>query len=127
MDRKFNLRIFIRDLITGAAVAALVFWLGRYRGYALMRCLSDAFFVPAVLLMGVSGIMLARNAGSFDTMGYSIKFAFFNHFPGAKYKDETIYEYIERKEKTRNSAVNPFLAGAVFLLPAILFLILFYI
>ncbi len=126
MDKRFELRIFIRDLITGAALAVLVFLLGRYRGYGLLRCLCDAFFVPAVLLIGIAGIMLARNAGTFDTMGYSVRFTFFNHFPGAKYKDETIYEYIERKEKTRKSSVNPFLAGVVFFVPSVVFLILYY-
>ena len=126
MHKKFDLRSFIKSIGTGAVLAALVFLLGYHRGYALMRCFCDAFFISAVILLGVSGILLARNAGTFDTMGYSIKFTFLNHFPGAKYKDEDIMDYVTRKEKTRKSSLNVFLAGVVYMVFAVIFLIIYY-
>ncbi len=91
-----------------------------------MRSLCDAFFISAVALLGASGIMLARNAGTFDTMGYSIKFTFLNHFPGAKYKDEDIMDYVTRKEKTRKSSLNVFLAGVIYLAASIVSLVFYY-
>ena len=123
--KKFNLLEFIKNTIAGAAVAVLVFFLGNSRGYTIFRCLSDSFFVAAVALLGVSGIIAARNDGSFDMLGYSLKSFFGVHFGGAKYKDEDIMEYKERKAEKRRPAINMFLPGLLYLVLAVLFLVLY--
>ena len=79
-SKRFKSAEFIKALIMGAALAALVFYLGVQRDYSLLRRLCDSTFVPAVLLLGIAGIMAARNDGSFDSVGYSLKYTFFNHF-----------------------------------------------
>ena len=123
--KKFRLSEFIKNILTGAAVAVLVFFLGNSRGYTLLRCLSDACFVAAVLLMGTAGIKAAVNDGFFDTVGYSVSSFFGVHFGGPKYKNEDIMEYKERKAEKRKPAVNRLLAGLVYLVLAFLFLALY--
>ncbi len=125
--KRFKLAEFIKNLIAGAAVAVLVFFLGNSRGYTLLRCLSDACFVAAVLLMGTAGIKAAVNDGFFDTVGYSVSSFFGVHFGGPKYKNEDIMEYKERKVEKRRPALNIMLAGLCYLILAVLFLILYSI
>ena len=123
--KKFRLSEFIKNLLAGAAVAVLVFSLGMSRGYTILRCFTDAWFVAAVLLLGLSGIKAAVNDGSFDTMGYSMKTFFGIHFGGSKYKDEDIMEYKERKAEKRKPVINLLLTGSIFLVLALLFLVLY--
>ena len=122
--KKFDRKEFMIGLLTGAALAALVFWIEWNRGYILLRCLTDATFVPAVLLLGAAGLRLARNDGTFDSAGFGIKTAFLTMFPALKKQDEDLIEYKERKAKTRKSPFNLFLSGLVFL---VLSLVLFVI
>ncbi len=125
-NKGFKKSEFIKALITGTVIAVPVFMLGYSRGYAITRALSDAFFVPAVLLLGIAGIMLARNDGQFDTMGYSIRYALINHIPALGEKED-IMDYKERKMKNRKSPLNIFLAGLIFLVIAVIFIVLNYI
>lgn len=125
--KRFKLAEFIKNLLAGAAVAVLVFFLGNSRGYTLFRSMSDACFVAAVLLMGTAGIKAAVNDGFFDTVGYSVSSFFGVHFGGPKYKNEDIMEYKERKAEKRRPALNIMLAGLCYLILAVLFLILYSI
>ena len=125
-ERSFKTKEFLKAIITGAVIAVPVFLLGYFREYYIFRALSDAFFVAAVLLLGVSGIRLARNDGQFDTMGYSVKYLFYNHIP-ALGKMENIDEYRERKRKNRKSPLNIFFAGLIYLALAVVFLVINYI
>ena len=123
--KNFKLSSFIKAILAGAALAVLVFWLGTYRGYTMLRRLCDSSFVPAVILLGLSGIIAARNDGSFDTIGYSLKFVFFAHYPGAKNGDEDLLQYKERKAAKRRSPINLVLAGLIWLVVSIVFFIIY--
>ena len=71
-----------------------------------MRILSDAFFVPGVLLAGFGLIIVATNGGVFDMLVYSVirVFDLLKRDPrNTKYKD--LYEYREaRKGRKRSKA-----------------------
>ncbi len=125
--KNLNLKAFLRDLLIGAAVAALVFGLGLYREYSLMRCFCDGFFVVAVFQIGVGVIVLARNKGSFDAVGFGLRSVLQTHFPSfGKGEKEDIMAYRERKALSRKSAMPLILSGLVYLALSLIFLALYY-
>ncbi len=124
-QKNFKIKEFLFALLTGAAAAVPVFLLGNSRGYEVMRSLSDACFVPAVVLLGVSGILFARNDGTFDVFGYSIKYTFFNHYPGLG-NTEDFADYREKKAAKRKSPINILFAGLIFLVAAVVFMTVHY-
>ena len=91
-----------------------------------MQILSDAFLVPGVLLAGIGLIIFASNGGAFDMLVYAV-IRFFDLFRrdarNKKYKD--FYEYREAKKEKKRS--NSFLltVGAVFIVFAVIFLIVY--
>ncbi len=93
----------------------------------IMQILSDAFFVPGVLLAGVGLIIFASNGGAFDMLSYAV-IRIFDLFrkdaKNKKYKD--YYEYREaKKEKKRNMGFL-LIVGIVFIVLAVIFLIIYY-
>lgn len=112
-------------MIAGIAIAVPVFLLQMHREYIVLRSLGDAFFVSAVFLLGVSGLLFARNDGFFDIFGYSFKFAISNHF-SSKGKIEDFADYKVKKQEDRKSPINILLAGLIFLIIAVILVIVYY-
>ena len=123
--KNFRLLNFIKALLAGAALAVLVFLLGTYREYTVLRRLCDSSFVPAVILLGLSGLRAAAKDGTFDTMAYSIRFAFFTAIPAAKTDDDDLITYKEKKAARRKSPINLVLAGLIYLVLAIIFFVIY--
>ena len=123
--KKFKPAEFIIALIAGTVIAVPVFLLGLHREYPILRALGDAFFVPAVVLLGVAGITFAANDGTFDSFGYSLKFVFFNHYPSAG-EAESFADYREKKHQNPKNPLNLLLAGLIFLVLAVVFVIVYY-
>ncbi len=125
--KKLDRKAFLKDLLIGAVVATLVFGLGLYREYGLMRCLCDGFFVPAVLELGVGIIVLARNKGSFDAAGFGLRSFIQTHFPSfGNGEKEDIMAYRERKSQSRKPSTALILSGSVYLALSLIFLALYY-
>ncbi len=123
---KAVMRDFLIHMATGLVCAAAVFYLGYRRGYLLLRCVCDAFFVASVLLVCVGSIKAVRNKGIFDVTGYGVKYTAELVFPMLRgEKKENLYEYRERKALERKSARGLLLAGAVYFLLAIVTLVLY--
>jgi hypothetical protein len=123
--KNFKPAEFIIALIAGTVIAVPVFLLGLHREYPMLRALGDAFFVPAVALLGVAGITFAANDGSFDSFGYSLRYVFFNHYPSAG-EAESFADYREKKQSKRKSPINILLAGLIFLIIAVVLVIVYY-
>lgn len=123
--KNFKPAEFIIALIAGTVIAVPVFLLGLHREYPMLRALGDAFFVPAVALLGVAGITFAANDGSFDSFGYSLRYVFFNHYPSAG-EAESFADYREKKQSKRKSPINILLAGLIFLIIAVILVIVYY-
>ncbi len=123
--KNFKPAEFIIALIAGTVIAVPVFLLGLHREYPMLRALGDAFFVPAVALLGVAGITFAANDGSFDSFGYSLRYVFFNHYPSAG-EAESFADYKEKKQSKRKSPINILLAGLIFLIIAVVLVIVYY-
>ncbi len=119
------------SLLIGAAMALIIMGV---RGIfteteprEVMRLLSDAFFVPGVLLAGVGLLVFATNGGVFDMLAYSV-LLFFNLFrknvQDRKYRD--FYEYREAKKgRKRKSLAFLLVVGLFYILLAAIFLIVY--
>ena len=121
-------RAVLLDLLAGAAIMAAVCWLGVSQDHGLLRALCDGAFVAAVMQLGIAGIVLARNKGTFDVVSYGTKTVVEMALPFLRSPDaekETILEYKERKEKARKSPKALAISGSVYLALAFLFLILY--
>ena len=112
-------------MIAGTVFAVPVFLLQMHREYTVLRSLADALFVSAVILLGVSGLLFARNDGFFDIFGYSFKFAISNHF-SSKGKIEDFADYKAKKLEDRKSPINILFAGLIFLIIAVIFVVVYY-
>ena len=92
----------------------------------VMGTLSDACFVPGVLLAGVGLIIFASNGGAFDMLSYAV-IRFFDLFKrdvrNKKYKD--FYEYREAKKGKKRSMGFMLIVGVVFIAMAGIFLIVY--
>lgn len=111
------MREFLFHMALGAVCAAAVFCLGYSRGYLILRCVCDAFFVASVLLLCLGALRAIRNRGAFDVTGYGVKYTAELIFPMLRgEKKEDIHAYRARKAAERKSAAGMLLAGAVYLL-----------
>ncbi len=117
---KLRKKPLISSFAVGAVVTVLVFALDRVRDYGALHSLCDGFFVASVILLGVGGLKLARNKGSFDLAAYGISNVFLTAFPMLRQREkETPLEYVERKREERKPAAEMLLAGAVYLAAAL--------
>lgn len=95
--------------------------------HVVMQILSDASLVPGILLAGVGLIIFASNGGAFDMLAYAV-IRFFDLFrrdvKNKKYKD--FYEYREAKKDKKRGMAFMLIVGAVFILIAVIFLIVYY-
>lgn len=93
----------------------------------VMATLSDACFVPGVLLAGAGLIVFASNGGAFDMLSYAA-IRFFDLFKkdcrNNKYKD--YYEYRQAKKEKKRGMAFMLIVGVVFIAVAAIFLIVYY-
>jgi len=94
------------------------------------RILADAFTIPGITLLMVWLLALVSMEGFFDGIAYALSCTVAFLFPVmGNRKTEAYRDYLERKSATRGSRKEiAFLwhAGGVFMVPAIVFLLLFY-
>lgn len=121
---------YLITFLVGAAISVAIIcgkqvWTAE-SGKVVMQILSDAFFVPGVLLAGVGLIIFASNGGAFDMLGFAV-LLFFNLFRRdvnkRKYKD--FYEYRESKKDRKTSMAFMLIVGVVFIAVAVIFLIIY--
>lgn len=127
MKKAVLIRVAVSLLAGGGLFAAV----GALRGGGLFSSyltLADAATLPAVLLMGVGGLILASRSGAFDIFSYALTrlvgiFAPFGGRGTARY-----YEYRAGRERAGFiTGAIPLFVGAAFLVLAFLFLSLFYL
>lgn len=96
-------------------------------GKQVLRILSDAFFVPGVILAGVGLLIFASNGGAFDMLSYAfIRFCdlFRRDVRNKKYKD--FYEYREAKKDKKRGMAFMLVVGVIFIALAGIMLIAYY-
>lgn len=122
-----NRKSFLADLILGILVALLVFLLNREQEYSLTHQLCDCCFVAAVVLLGSGGIRFCASRGAMDMLGYGFKTVgeMFTKAGRLDGPDEDYFDYVQRKSKERKPFGHYLAAGAVYLVLAVLFLVLY--
>lgn len=121
-----NQKSILVDLLLGLAIAVALFFWKSDTEYALLHLLSDCTFVPAVVLLGMGGLRLCVNSGSMDMLGYGFSTLRNNMRNIGKIDGgpkETYYEYSQRVADERKPCGHYLIAGAVFLVAAIGFLV----
>ena len=114
-------------MITGLVLSVVLFFVTANTERTILHRLCDACFVSGIVLLGSGGLKLARNAGTFDMMGYGIGEAFYMFMPwvrGEK-KDVDFAAYKERKKTERKSSLDLLAAGGIYMALATVFLILY--
>lgn len=94
--------------------------------------LCDAFFVPAVFLLGAGGLAFANLHGLFDVFSYGIRKLADTAWPWVGFLKEedrngNYADYRLRRQKKRRFPRVPLLSGATFLALAIFFLVVYFL
>ena len=119
----------IIDLVLGFVMAlSCAFLLDVFHAETLRdvyRLLSDCFFLPTTILLGSAGLNWAKNGGVWDGLGFTFKTMIARMQPNYESKRITFAEYRQKREEKSSSSLPSLLAGLVYLVLAVVFLVLF--
>lgn len=92
----------------------------------VVRILSDAFFVPGVLLSGAAGLSFAASKGFYDVFSYGIQ-TIKSHFEFKKDKRaESLYDFKKRKNAEKRGWLKETLVvGLIFIALAAVFVVVY--
>lgn len=91
------------------------------------RILSDAFFIPGIVLILAGLLVFVANEGALNGISYVMKFAVKFFASGGRMKHERYSDYVARKSDKKVTGFGfLFLTGAVSMGISIIFLVLFY-
>ena len=114
----------------GLAAAAIIMFTRNITGQETLKqvftILSDAFFVPGVILGGVGFLVWATSGGVFDMLSYgfiTLIDTFRRDVTKRKYKD--FYEYRQVKKGEKRNVGFLLLVGLAFIVIAAVFLIVY--
>ncbi len=141
MSKKEKFLPFIVSLGVGLGVMAIVFVLSVaakgvdvfQKTRVLMTMLCDSSFVSGVILLCVAFLSFATRQGTFDGLGFAFESIFVvrNWSPRRKFEErETFSDYRDRKaekRKEKKGLLPLYVAGAFYVLLAIIFLIIYYV
>ncbi len=119
---------FLLGLVIAFLTAAAVGVFTRNEACLIMKGLSDAFLIPAVLLGGGGLLTVCGAGGIFDMLSFSsIKFiGLFRFKQDKKTKGPDFYEYRRVKDKKRRPQWFLVITGSAFLLLSFVFAGLYY-
>lgn len=132
--KRFLIRFSASFVIGGAlALLSLVlrgFFADVYEGKDLFRYLADAFTIPGLTLV-LSGVLTwCTRQGTFDGMAFSIGLFFRTIFQPSTLAKKSYPDYVAEKNEKRKEKPGYaylYLAGGVYLVFAVVFLLLFYL
>lgn len=132
MKKQLRSKSFRVMLLVGFAIFAAVLIMDLTRGNSVIRSLCDGFFVAGMLVMGMSGLMFAGNEGVFDIFGFGISHLFTTRWPGLStmpddHRKEKYVDYKARKRKNPSKPLPVLLAGAIYMVLAVLMLAVYLI
>ena len=110
----------LKAFIYGLFLAVIVFLIQKDRGFGLLHCLSDACFVPGVLLGGSGGLLFVSSRGVFDMMFYGVHSLFTVTF--RRERRESYIEYAAGSRERRRDFRPLLITGAVFIILSVIFL-----
>lgn len=110
----------LKAFVYGLFFAIIVFLIQKDRGFGLLHCLSDACFVPGVLLGGSGVLLFVSSRGVFDMMFYSVQSLFTVTF--RRERRESYIDYTEKRREGRRDFRALLIAGAFFIVLSVIFL-----
>lgn len=121
------MKAVIADLALGLLVIALVWFVNAEQEYTLVHRLCDGCYVAAVVLLGSGGLAFCRNKGALDIFGYGAHSLITMFNPGNRLArpKEDYYEYCKRKAEERKPFGHMLIAGAVYLVLALVFVAIY--
>lgn len=131
--KKPSTKTLFKYVIGYAFCAAIAFLYLALRDFAAApeleqcRMLSDAFLIPGLLCILVALLIMIANEGTLDGISYMAGRALSMLIPGLRRRDETFYDYIERKRNHRLRGYGfLFVVGGCILIVSLYFYIRFY-
>lgn len=123
-------KYFITALV-GLVVALLILvfkdTFAKTAALKILADLSDAFFVPGVLLLGVGTLLFASNGGAFDMLAFGvIKLLDLYKRDLTKVKYRTFHDYRQAQKDKKRSFDYLLIVGAAMVVISAVFLILYY-
>lgn len=119
-----------------AMIAGLMTWLitntyhlaeaqGKLERY---RILCDAFTIPGVVFVMIGILIRLMDSGFIDGLTYAMRSLYRVFIPMGVREDEAFLDYVQRKREARKARNTGFIlhVGLVFMIPAIVYFILFY-
>ena len=88
----------------------------------VFRILSDSFFLPAVLFLGIGGLTWTKNGGVWDGIGFTFKTVMDRMKHNYDKERVTFAEYREERAAKNSSPKSALITGAVNLVLALVFL-----
>ena len=132
MKLKAALRYIIAALVGAGIVLAVVFAKGILQTDSTtvkIKILSDAFLAAGLVLALSGAFVWIVRQGTFSGLGYAFN-RLFVALHDKQYRDEhkeSYLEYGERKAAKKPPFLFLIITGAAYLIPAIVFVILFYV
>lgn len=91
------------------------------------RILSDACFIPGVLILGIGVLVFVSNEGLFNGISFGLKTLgrSLSAQKGEKIREEDFHEYNQRHREKQRKVSHLFIVGGIFLILSIIFVFLF--
>lgn len=111
---------------------ALAFWLVYAKGIfnqtetaVILQILADGFTLPAVLYLGIGGLIFVSNEGAFDALAYGMT-SFLDLFRKEKKNQFTsFYDYAESKKDKKFGFGTLLICGIIFSVLAAIVLVIY--
>ena len=133
MDEKLisNIKKYAVAFVIMGVLTFVVLWLRQFSATVSPQerylDLADAFTIPGVVMIMAGLLVWVTSQGGFDMISYALLRAKDSHIPGSKHSGEQYYDYKVRQDKKRPKGYSfMFISGGIYLVPAIIFNILYY-
>ena len=130
-ETKRKLRNYGICFAVEAVIAFLVIWSKGFFSHSAavnVQILSDAFFVPGILMTLFAGLLYVSGEGALIGVSFALRNAFLAFFPMGRARQEKYADYRQRKlEKAKKQGKSCMLVtGLAFLLIGIVFTAIWY-
>ena len=133
MDEKLisNIKKYAVAFVIMGILTFVVLWLRQFGATVSLQerylDLADAFTIPGVVMIMAGLLVWVTSQGGFDMISYALLRAKDSLIPGSKHSGEQYYDYKVRQDKKRPKGYSfMFISGGIYLVPAIIFNILYY-
>ncbi len=115
--------------VCGVIGALIAYWIMSSKGLfvpghsmaEVFFILSDAFFVPGILIILFGALLWISTTGLFDSIGFAFSAAAHALLPFVRHEHKTFYDYkMEKAEKRGSTPYFMLIVGAFYLILAII-------